>query len=72
MRISLKTGKPLGAHPVYTSIKGLTNTAIDGGAATVLDMRLDPHKTLDHLVLQATARDVVIGLMSITLLIPKK
>ena len=42
--------------------------AIDGGAATVLEMPLNPNKTLDHLVLRATARDVVVGLMSITLL----
>jgi len=33
----------------------------------VLDMPLDPHKTLDHLVLSTVARDVVVGLMSITL-----
>jgi hypothetical protein len=68
IRISLKTGEPLPEHPKYTSIKGLTNTAIDGGAATILTMPLDPTKQLDHLVLRATARDVLIGLMSITLL----
>ena len=68
LRIGLKTGVLLPANPKYTSIKGLTNTAIDGGAATVLGMPLNPNKTLDHLVLRTTARDVVVGLISITLL----
>lgn len=65
-RISLKTGEKL-TNPKYTTIKGLTNMAIDGGAATILDMPLDPNKQLDHLILKATARDVLIGLMAITL-----
>jgi hypothetical protein len=67
LRVSLKTGEPID-RPKYTSIKGLTNRAIDGGAATVLEMNINPTKKLDHLVLRATAHDVVIGLMSITLL----
>jgi hypothetical protein len=33
-------------------------------------MPLHPDKTLDHLVLRATANDVVIGLMSLTLIKP--
>ncbi len=66
-RVYLKTGLISNEPQKWTSIKGLTNTAIDGGAATVLDMPLDPHKTLDHLVLSTIARDVVVGLMSITL-----
>ena len=67
LRVYLKTGLISSQPPKWTSIRGLTNTAIDGGAATVLDMPLDPHKTLDHLVLSTVARDVVVGLMSITL-----
>lgn len=66
-RVYLKTGLVSNKPGKWTSIKGLTSTAIDGGAATVLDMPLDPHKTLDHLVLSTVARDVVVGLMSITL-----
>ena len=67
LRVYLKTGL-ISSQPLkWTSIRGLTNTAIDGGAATVLDMPLDPHKTLDHLILSTVARDVVVGLMSITL-----
>lgn len=67
VRVYLKSGLISNQPQKWTSIKGLTNTAIDGGAATVLDMPLDPHKTLDHLVLSTVARDVVVGLMSITL-----
>ena len=67
IRVYLKTGLISDKPQKWTSIKGLTNTAIDGGAATVLDMPLNPNKKLDHLVLRTIARDVVIGLMSITL-----
>ena len=38
-----------------------------GGAATVLDLPLDPQKTLKSLTVRAIANDVVIGLMSVTL-----
>jgi hypothetical protein len=38
-----------------------------GGAATVLDLPLDPQKTLKSLTVRALANDVVIGLMSVTL-----
>lgn len=67
LRVYLKTGIISDKPQKWTSIKGLTNTAIDGGAATILDMPLNPEKKLDHLVLKTVARDVVVGLMSITL-----
>jgi hypothetical protein len=51
----------------YTSIKGFSTRAIDGGAATVLEIPLDPKKKLKSLTLKALANDVVIGLMSVTL-----
>jgi hypothetical protein len=41
-----------------------------GGAATVLSLRLDPQKQLRSLTVRAVANDVVIGLMSATLLRP--
>lgn len=67
-RVLLKNGsvftKPL---PQYSSIKGLTNFAIDGGAATVLDMPLNPAKELKKLSLHAIANEVVAGLMGVTL-----
>ena len=40
---------------------------IIGGAATVLDLPLDPAKTLKDLTLRALANEVVLGLMSVTL-----
>jgi len=40
---------------------------IDGGAATLLDMPLNSDKKLKHIVLNTTANDVVVGLMSLTI-----
>lgn len=40
---------------------------IDGCAATVLEVSLNPHKTLKEINLQTTANDVVTGLMSISI-----
>lgn len=73
VRVLLKTGEVRnggddGRREEWTTIKGFSNTAIDGGAATVLDMVLDRGKELDRVVLRTTASDVVVGLMSLTLL----
>ena len=77
VRVLLKTGEVRnggdsggddGRRGEWTTIKGFSNTAIDGGAATVLDMVLDRGKELDRVVLRTTASDVVVGLMSLTLL----
>lgn len=67
-RLHLKTGKFHRQFSNYTSIKGFTDYAIDGGAATVLDLSIDPNKELDHLELTTIANEVIIGIMSITLL----
>ncbi|MBO0359124.1 DUF4450 domain-containing protein [Hymenobacter sp. BT186] len=67
-RLHLKTGWLSREVPAsYTSIKGFSTRAIDGGAATVLDLPLNPKKKLKSLTLRALANDVVIGLMSVTL-----
>jgi hypothetical protein len=66
-RLHLKTGLLTRDFKDYTSIKGFSTRAIDGGAATVLDMPLNPKKKLRSLTLKALANDVVIGLMSVTL-----
>jgi len=66
-RVCLKTGAVYrGGEGTYTTIKGFTNRAVEGGAATVLDLPLNPHKTLKSLRLKAVANDVVIGLMAAT------
>jgi hypothetical protein len=66
-RVHLKTGLITRDFTQYTTIKGYSTRAIDGGAATVLELPLDPHKKLKSLTVQALANDVVIGLMSVTL-----
>lgn len=40
---------------------------IDGGAATVLDLPLDDNEEPESVVVRTLANDVVIGLMSVTL-----
>lgn len=67
-RVYLKTGRIIpGGEGSYYEIKGFTKRAIDGGAATVLDLALDPNKELKSLELRTVANDVVIGLMGVTL-----
>lgn len=64
VRIHLKTG---GIIFPGSNADVFNGKAIDGGAATVLDMPLNPGKTLQQLQLQTWANDVVIGLMSLSL-----
>lgn len=66
LRLYLKEGKFGYRLKKYSAIKGFSDMAIDGGAATVLDMPLNPSKKLKSLTLEAFANDVVIGLMSVT------
>ncbi|MEQ1798128.1 MAG: glycogen debranching protein, partial [Lacibacter sp.] len=68
IRLSLKTGEIIPSNYKYTSIKGFANYAIDGGAATILDLSLNQNKQLKNLVVKTIANDVVIGLMSVTLI----
>jgi hypothetical protein len=64
VRVHLKTGKMVsGAQPNAK----VGQQVIPGGAATVLDLPLDPAKTLKSLTLKTLANDVVIGLMGVTL-----
>ncbi|MET0464388.1 MAG: DUF4450 domain-containing protein [Chitinophagaceae bacterium] len=68
LRVHLKTGLITDSFEKHTSIKGFTNRAIDGGAATVLDLPLDESKELKSITVKAVANDVIIGLISLTLL----
>lgn len=68
LRIHLKTGLIVSGEQQATKADG---HLIAGGAATVLDLPLDSTKTLQSLSLKTLANDVVIGLMSITLISPK-
>lgn len=66
-RLYLKEGRFSKGLSNYTTIKGFSNRAIDGGAATLLEMPLQPSKKLKSLRLETWANDVVIGLMAVTL-----
>lgn len=66
-RLLLKTGEFVRDIPKLSSIKGFSNRAIDGGAATLLEMPLNKNKELESLTVETRANDVVIGLMSLTL-----
>jgi hypothetical protein len=63
-RVDLKTGKIRVLE--LNSFKG-RGGKVPGGAATVLDLPLDPKKDLASLTVRALANEVVIGLMSVTL-----
>ncbi len=63
-RVDLRTGK-IRILDVET-FKG-KGGKISGGAATVLDLPLNPQKELKSLTVRALANEVVIGLMSVTL-----
>ncbi|HVT87233.1 MAG TPA: hypothetical protein VHD56_00120, partial [Tepidisphaeraceae bacterium] len=63
-RVDLRTAEVHVNNP--TEIKG-GRELINGGAATVLDMALNPDKPLKSLTIRANANEVVIGLMGLTL-----
>ncbi|WP_415327610.1 DUF4450 domain-containing protein [Chryseobacterium sp. MMS23-Vi53] len=69
-RVKLKTGELYkgGNLSKYSGIKGFTDRAVEGGAATILDLPIDPNKELKNIQLTAVSNDVVIGMMSVTVL----
>ena len=67
IRVHLQTGDVI-QNFKYSDLKGFAyNSYIPGGAATVLDLPLNPNKKLRSLEMKALANDVVIGLMGLTL-----
>ncbi len=66
-RVYLKTGVVHVLDPVNFKGKG---GIVRGGAATVLNLPLNPEKELKSLTVRTLANDVVVGLMSATLLRP--
>ena len=64
IRIDLKTGKIRILDEKTSAGKG---RKVVGGAATVLDIDLDPSKEVKSMAVRAIANEVVIGLMSATL-----
>jgi hypothetical protein len=67
LRVYLKSGLIATSAAEYSSIKGFSNRAIEGGAATILDMPVNAGKELKSISIHALCNDVVIGLMSLTL-----
>lgn len=69
-RIKLATGELYkgGTLNKYDEIKGYSTRAINGGAATLLDLPLNITKNLKSIKLIAETNDVVVGLMALTLL----
>jgi hypothetical protein len=63
-RVDLKTGQVRLLDPM--AFKGQGGT-VAGGAANVLELALDPAKTLQSLTVRTLANEVVIGLMAVTL-----
>ena len=59
-KVSRDLGKQLDINGVY-------GREIKGGAAEMLDLRLNPNKKLKSITLRTLSNDVVIGLMGITL-----
>ena len=59
-RVGRRLGDELGIEGVY-------GRQIDGGAATLVDLRLDPARDLEALEVETLSNDVVIGLMAVTL-----
>jgi hypothetical protein len=67
-RVYFKSGEISRDFKDFTTIKGFSNFGIDGGAGTILELPLNKNKTLKNLTLKTIANDVVIGLMSLTLM----
>lgn len=63
IRVHLKTGNMTRNFKDYTTLKGFSSYAIEGGAATILDLPLDAQKEIRSITVKAIANDVVIGLM---------
>ena len=66
-RVYLKSGVISRTFNDFKLIKGFSSYGIDGGAATILDLPLNKNKTLKNISIKTIANDVVIGLMSATL-----
>jgi hypothetical protein len=67
VRVYLKTGEDTRQFKKFYTIKGFSSMGVDGGAATVLDLSLNKAKELKSVTIRTLANDVVIGLMSLTL-----
>ncbi len=67
-RLLLSTGEVSKEPGKLLQLRGAANRYIPGGAATILDVTLNPDKELSHLEFEALSNEVVLGLMSLTLI----
>ena len=65
-RLRLKTGEVSNRLAEKIGFPGVTRE-LDGGAATLLELPINPQKELSHLTVEAVSNEVVIGLMSVTI-----
>ncbi|MFT3737806.1 MAG: DUF4450 domain-containing protein [Breznakibacter sp.] len=67
-RLHLKTGLLTNRETFtgYMSINGYSNRVIDGGAANIVDLPVDPNKQLASLTLRVLSNEVVMGIMAVT------
>ncbi len=65
-RLLLKSGKFTREETAYSTIKGYSNRAIEGGAANVYALDI-PNRPIKSIQLIALCNDVIIGLMALTL-----
>lgn len=66
-RVALKTGKVSRNFENEINPAEVYGRSIDGGAAIILDLPLNKNKELESIKIKSTANEVVIGIMSITL-----
>ena len=67
MRVHLMSDKVSRELGKELNLKGAADRRINGGAAQIIDMHLNPDKKLHALTLRTLSNDVVVGLMAVTL-----
>lgn len=67
-RLLLSTGEISKEPGKLLKMRGAANRNIPGGAATIVDLTLNPDKELSHFEFEALSNEVVLGLMSLTLI----
>ncbi|HQM93462.1 MAG TPA: DUF4450 domain-containing protein, partial [Bacteroidales bacterium] len=67
-RLLLTTGELSKEPGKLLKLRGAAGRYIPGGAATILDLTLNPGKELSYLEFEALSNEVVLGLMSLTLI----
>lgn len=65
-RLHFKTGRVSNCLGKELGYPGVTRE-VDGGAGTLLELRLDARKELSHVEVETLSNDVVIGVMAVTL-----